>query len=137
MSVIGDIRDALKAALENPTQTNLSTYDTAPDMPQVPCAVVFLDDPVWEPDTMNRGAISYHFIITILAGRVSESGAQNLLDGFLSYSGPSTIVAAIEADKTLGGTASSVFVHRATNYGPFKAGDTDYLGVQFHVEVRV
>lgn len=137
MSHVSDIRTGIQTALQNPTQTNLPTYDTANDNPQVPCAVVFIDDPVWEPDTMNQGAILYHFIVTLLAGRVAEDASQTLLDGFMSYTGPNTVRGAIAADTTLGGVCSYAFVRRVTGYGPYKAGDTDYLGVQFHVDVRV
>jgi hypothetical protein len=67
---------------------------------------------------------------------VSDKGAQKLLDQFIADAGDYSVLAAIEADKTLGGVADSCIVRGFDNYGVrTKADGTQVLAVDFDVLV--
>lgn len=64
-----------------------------------------------------------------------ESGRKTLL-GFLAESGSSSILQALEADKTLGGVCKTLKVVRVRGaYRLYTVGDNDYLGAIVDVEV--
>jgi len=91
------------------------------------------------PDTIdfdlnaNRGADTFTFIVYVLVGRADDRTAQNRLDGYVV--GESSVKAAIEADRTLGGAANTCRVTTMRNYQQVSIGETVYLGVEFEVEV--
>ena len=66
--------------------------------------------------------------------RVDFQDSQKL-NGFLNSSGATSIKQAIETDKTLSGSAQTVRVSEAREYGVYNANNIDYLGVEFTVEV--
>lgn len=133
MSLISDARQAIADAISSPTGPDLRTYPFFPDNPQVPCAAVWLDDPAAEYQVaMNNGLNAYHFVITVLAGRASERAAQDQLDEYLSADSAASVKQALQGNTTLG---TKVRVSRAAGYAPYKVGDVDYIGVQFHVDV--
>lgn len=105
--------------------------DTVP----IPCAIVGPPSSVTYDETMARGADSYTFTVRVLVARASERAAQRALFGYTSGTGTQSIKAAIESDKTLGGSADTVRVTSAGNLGIYSYGDADYLGAEFTVEV--
>jgi len=68
-------------------------------------------------------------------GRVDERSAQNKLDAYASSSGNSSVKAAIEKDKTLGGKAFSLRVTNLRNYNQVTVGDVTYLSAEWVVQV--
>jgi len=54
----------------------------------------------------------------------------------MSYSGTTSIRAAIEADRTLGGAVQTSIVESADNIRVVSQGDADYLAVDFTVMVH-
>lgn len=71
----------------------------------------------------------------LYVSRADDMAGQALLDTFLSHTGASSIKAAIEADKTLGGTARTLRVERLHGYGMWSVAANEYLGAQFDVRV--
>jgi hypothetical protein len=71
--------------------------------------------------------------MALLVGRADDRAAQNKLDAFLV--GANSIKAAVEADRTLGGTANTCRVTEMSNYASMNVGETVYLAAQFTVEV--
>jgi hypothetical protein len=71
----------------------------------------------------------------VVVGRASERTAQNALDGYLSYEGATSVRAAIEGDRTLGGVVQNLIVESASNISTLDANDTTYLMVDFRVVV--
>jgi hypothetical protein len=57
------------------------------------------------------------------------------LDGFLSYEGATSIRAALEGDRTLGGAVANLLVESASNISTMEGNDTTYLMVDFRVIV--
>ena len=136
MANVATIRDALKTNLS--TVSGLNVYDTVPDKPEPPCAIV-------QPDTANfiiretmaKGVVSLHFVVTVLVGRVVDDAAQDNLDAYLKTSGTGSIWAALESDTTGGGAASDIKVanQAVRNYGGFTFNEITYLGAEFVVAV--
>lgn len=77
---------------------------------------------------------TYEFTVRILAGKVSEVGAQTLLDAYLDASGSQSIPAAIANDRSLSGTAYGAQALRFENYGGFVYGEATYLGAEIPVQ---
>ena len=111
----------------------LRVSETIPDNPNPPQAIISLDTVNYD-QTFQRGMSQYIFIVSVLAGRVSERNAQRLLDSYIDP-GSATIKTAIESDKTLNGAVFDVRVTEMTNIGAVNLGETVMLGADFRVEV--
>ena len=111
----------------------LRVSETIPDNPNPPQAIISLDTVNYD-QTFQRGMSQYVFIVSVLAGRVSERNAQRLLDSYIDP-GSATIKTAIESDKTLNGAVFDVRVTEMTNIGAVNLGETVMLGADFRVEV--
>jgi len=133
MATLTSIRTGLATNLAN--ITSLSVYSYVPDSIEPPTAVIGLVDNVNYDSTMQRGADTYEIPIYLYVSRVDAQDSQDTLDSYLASSGASSIKQQCESDLTLGGVASSVRVIEADNYGVYNVNNTDYLGVEFTVEV--
>lgn len=132
MASISSIRTGLATRLA--TITGLRTAATIPDNPNPPIAIV-IPDSINFDDTFHRGMDTLNFKILVIVGRADERTAQNSIDGFCATSGSSSIKAAIEGDKTLGGTAYDCRVTTMSNYGSVLIGEVTYLSCEFIVVV--
>lgn len=70
----------------------------------------------------------YHLRAILLVSEGDSAGGQDLLDAYLSPTGPQSVYAAVQADPSLGGTVSYCAVIEATGYGLTNWGGVDYLG---------
>ena len=111
----------------------LRVSETIPDNPNPPQAIISLDTVNYD-QTFQRGMSQYVFIVSVLAGRVSERNAQTLLDSYIDP-GSATIKTAIESDKSLNGAVFDVRVTEMSNIGAVNLGETVMLGADFRVEV--
>jgi hypothetical protein len=123
----------MKTALQ--TVSGLRVLDTLPDSANIPTngalAVVGMLDMTYD-FTLNRGFDSATLSVLVLVGRMSESAAQDRLDGYLQSSGVSSIKAAIEADKTLSGAVQTLRVTQAVS-GTITVANIDYLSYRYEV----
>lgn len=135
-----DIRNGLKARLD--TISGLRTHafvvgDIAP-----PAAVIIPGDPsrkgVFAIDfdaTMGRGSDDYIFTVLLLVSNKVERVSQEALDAYLEGSGATSVKAAIEGEKTLGGVCHFANVVGVRDYGLVTYGGQTYVGAEFIVEV--
>jgi hypothetical protein len=130
MSSLIDIRDGLATRMA--TIEGLRTSATVPDNPRPPIAVIFPERIAYDLNA-KRGADTFFFTIMVLVGRADDRAAQNNLDAFVV--GQKSIKGAIEADRTLGGSANTCRVTEMNNYASMMVGDTLYLAASFTVEV--
>lgn len=130
MASVSDLRTALATAMG--TISGLRTSATVPDAPRPPQAMVMPDRIDYDLDMM-RGADRFYFTIILLVARADDRAAQNSLDAYIT--GASSIKAAIEADRTLGGKADTCRVTQMRNYSAVSVGEVLYLGAEFDVEV--
>lgn len=123
----------MKTALQ--TVSGLRVLDTLPDSANIPTngalAVVGMVDMTYD-FTLNRGFDSATLSVLVIVGRMSESAAQDRLDGYLQSSGSSSIKAAIEADKTLSGAVQTLRVTQAVS-GTITVANIDYLSYRYEV----
>ena len=130
MSSLVELREGLAARMA--TISGLRTSATVPDAPRPPIAIVMPERVVYDLNA-NRGADTFFFTIMLIVGRADDRSAQNQLDAFLV--GDTSIKAAIEGDRTLGGAANTCRVTEMGNYSSMNVGDTLYLAASFTVEV--
>jgi hypothetical protein len=117
------------------TITGLRVYDHVPDSYGIPCAFVM-------PDTIEYwggfagGNVQQSFIVTVIVGRTSDRAAQKTLYTYTAYDGASSVRAAIEADRTLGGVAQTSIVNSAGNIRMLQQADATYLAIDFDITVH-
>jgi hypothetical protein len=128
---ITDIRDGLEANLE--TITGLRGYSEIPDNPSIPAAIVNLDSVNYH-QAFKNGLIELNFTITVIVGRFSARSSQQKLNDFADNSGDSSIRAAIESDRTLGGNAFDCVVQTMSGISNIDLNDgNNYLATEFSV----
>ena len=132
MASITNIRSGLATRLA--TISGLRTASTMPDNPNPPIAIVIPDNINFD-NAFQRGMDTLTFRIFVVVGRADERTAQNSIDSYCATSGASSIKAAIEGDKTLGGAAYNCRVTDMRNYGSVIIGEVTYLSCEFVVAV--
>lgn len=116
------------------TITGLRSYAYIPDDPSPPIAIVIPQGITYDT-VMSRGMDEYEFSILVLGSRVSDRAGQLAMDAYCNPSGSSSIKAAIEGDKTLGGYAFDCRVREMRNLSQTTVGDQQYLSAEFVVTV--
>lgn len=133
MSSLSGIRDGLRTALA--TISGLRAYDTIPDNPSPPFAVVVPLGITFD-EAFARGLDTYEMSVLVVVGRVSDRIAQDTLDGYCAPSGSGSVKTAIEVDRKLGGACSSLRVTSMRNYQSLTIADATYLAAEFVVDVK-
>jgi hypothetical protein len=133
MATVSELRTGLATNLAK--VSGLRTSATIPDQINPPIAVVVPQSIAYDLAFARQGGDEYEFIITVIVGRVDERTAQNRLDAYCSGSGASSIKAAVESDKSLGGKAFDCRVTDLRNYTQVVAGDATYLAAEFVCQV--
>ena len=102
-----DVRLGLTTALN--AIVGLRCFDYVPDSLAPPAAVVEPLEIDYD-EAMNQGCEFYRAFILVIVGRMSDRSSQDRLDNYLTTTGPSSVKASIEADRTLGGACSTLQV---------------------------
>lgn len=132
MAQLSAIRTGLSNNIDN--IAGLIVHKTIPDQIVTPCAVIGTPDVEFDT-TMARGADKLLIPVRVYASRASDRSGQEKIDEYLASSGATSIKAAIESDVTLGGAAHTLRVRSASGFGVYNIAGSDYLGVEFTVEV--
>jgi hypothetical protein len=125
------VRQGLSTALD--TITGLRCFDYGPDSLAPPAAVI-------EPleitfgVAMANGLDYYKGFVLIIVGRMSDRSSQDRLDAYLASSGASSVVAAIESDRTLGGICSTLQVTEALPRSVVVSG-VEMTAYRFEVDI--
>ena len=133
MATVSELRTGLANNLA--TIQGLRTSPTIPDQINPPLAVIIPNTITFDTAFARSGGDEYEFIVTLIVGRVDERTAQNRLDAYCSGSGASSVKAAVESDKTLGGKAFDCRCVSLRNYNQISVGDSMYLSAEFVVQV--
>jgi hypothetical protein len=132
MASIQELR--LGIATNLATIPGLRTSLDVPDQVNPPIAIVQFVRVNYHLD-MNNGMSEYLFSAQVIVGRADERSAQRNLDAYCSSTGASSVLLAVESDRTLGGKAFDCIVTEVSSYGQFISNDTTYLGAEFQVRV--
>jgi hypothetical protein len=101
------VRAALGVKLD--TIAGLRCFDYVPDSLAPPAAVVEPLEIDYD-EAMNKGLEFYRAYILVIVGRMSDRSSQDRLDAYLTETGASSVKAALEADRTLGGACATLQV---------------------------
>lgn len=132
MASIAELRNEIAQNLA--TIAGLRTSEFIPDNPNPPIAIVQFDRAQYHLD-MGNGMTEYSFIVQLIVGRVDERTAQRNLDAYCSSTGSSSVLLAVESNRTLDGKAFDCVVTEMSSYGPVLVNDTTYLGAEFQIRV--
>ena len=132
-ATVSQVKDGLKTAIQ--TISGLRAYDYQPEQVNPPFAYPVLTEIRYHETGMGLGGVVMDFTVTVVVSRQSERVAQDTLDGYMAMTGASSVRAAIEADRTLGGVCDDLIVVSAGNLIQVDANDTLYLAVDFKVTV--
>jgi hypothetical protein len=131
-ATISEVKQGLANRLA--TIPGLRSFAYQPDQLNPPIAYAMLDNITYNR-AMQLGAVEYQFTVTVVVARATERPAEAAIDGYTSPTGTSSVRAAIEGDRTLGGKVSTLIVETATGIQTLSANDADYLSVDFTVRV--
>ena len=135
---VSSVRDGIKTRLQ--TISGLRVWDVIPDQVTPPgavvgqpCAIVGQLDFTFDIDNA-RGVDLANVDVYVIVQRMDARSGQNKLDGYLAGSGSSSIKAAIEGDRTLGGTVNTLRVTRA-EAGTYLQGDVTFLSYRYSLTI--
>jgi hypothetical protein len=134
VATIAAIRAALKTRLE--TIVGLRVLDYRPGSINSPQAIVARQSTTY--GVSFDGADDHTMAITVYVQFGTDRAAEDNLDAYLNATGASSIVAAIQADPTLGGVVDFTRISNVVDNGlvNYPTGtDTVYLAATFTVEV--
>lgn len=132
-ATVSQVMTGLKNRLA--TISGLRAFAFQPDYINPPTAFPTLNEVSYH-GAMGGGDVVFDGLIQVIVGGVSDRTTQGLLDGFASYSGASSIRAALEADKTLGGVAQTLVVNRSLGIRRMNIGDADFVTVEVAFQVH-
>jgi len=128
---VSEIRAGLAANLATITGTQIVSYQLS--NPTTPSIAVFPAGVDYN-QAMARGLDKWTFTVQAIVSASVDQNGQQLLDSYLAPTGSTSIRAALESDRTLGGKVQNVQVTRVSGYTLF--GDTPpVLGAEWTVEV--
>ena len=125
------VRDALKTRLQ--TISGLRVYELIPEPITPPCAIVGQLDFTFDIDNA-RGLDQANVDIYVIVQRFSERAGQDKLDGYLAGTGSTSIKAAIEGDRTLGGTCQTLRVIGAES-GTYDSQSVTFLSYRYRLTI--
>jgi hypothetical protein len=131
-ATISQIKSGLATRLA--TISGLRTFAYQPDQLNAPLAYPMVEQVLYHR-TMFNGLNEIVFTVTVIVARPTERPAEASLDAYVSPTGASSIRAAIEGDRTLGGIVDDCQVEQASGISSLSANDADYLSVDFTVRV--
>jgi hypothetical protein len=112
----------------------IRVYETVPDNPVMPCALIFLERATYN-ETFARGLTTYEFSVRVIVTRVTERRSQAKLDEFID-NGATSLKTALESDISLDGAAFDSTVTSLSAVGSVTIGETTYLAATFEVTVH-
>jgi hypothetical protein len=127
---VTEIAAAIQKALE--TITGLRVVPYLGDTVSPPVAMVAIEKVTYH-GAFQGGDVTHEFIIHLIVSRASDRAGLQNLEGYMSQSGPNSIMAALEADPTLGGVVSTSIVTESGPPSGLTIGSAVYIWVPFSV----
>lgn len=136
-SVPENIRVALANSLKNVPGVAQTSAWNLPEGFTAPCLFVLGNGAVSYDSTYGRGTDSLSFVVRGITGAVDSVGAQRLISQWVGGSGTSSVKAALQADRTLGGVVDDL---RVTDYSGdqyAKINSVDYVYGDWSVDILI
>lgn len=131
MATIAQIREGIAARLS--TIAGLHVYSKPPGSIISPAAVVTRRRTPY--DVTFDGVDDHTFAVTVFVSFANSDVAHDLMDTYVAPAGASSIVAAINADPTLGGLVDFANVVSAEGERLVDYAGVAYLSVDFIIEI--
>jgi len=126
-ATVSQVADGIKVRLA--TVSGLRTFSYQPEQLNPPVAFPVLESVEYHR-AFGGGDVQMRWQIFVIVGRYLDRVAHSNLDGFLSYSGATSLRAAIEGDKTLGGVVNTLVLDSGMSIGSLTVAEADFLQVQ-------
>lgn len=117
------------------TISGLRTFSYQPEQVNPPVAFPVLEEIEYHR-AFGGGDVRMRFTVMVIVGRYLDRVAHSNLDGFLSYSGATSLRAAIEGDTTLGGVAQTLVLDGGMSIGSLTIAEAEFLSVSCTVTVH-
>ena len=132
-AAVSDVASGIATRLA--TVSGLRTFSFDPMQYNPPVAFPILQN-IRYHEAFAGGDVQMEFSIMLIAARWAERLSYAVLDGYMSFSGSTSIRAAIEADKTLGGVVQTCVLSSSANITSVSSGEAEYLSVEFGLTVH-
>jgi hypothetical protein len=132
MATIGDIRDGLRTRLS--TIYGLRVYTRWPDNPALPAALVRRSEGPTRTTFDRRAVVTMEITVAVVIADLVR--AQDALEEYTDLTGANSIMAALEADETLGGAAEMLLIGSWDGDSDQPLAGVSYLGASLPVEVH-
>lgn len=132
-ATVSQVANGLKARLA--TISGLRTFSFQPEQVNPPVAFPVLESIDYHK-AFGGGDVRMSFTIIVIVGRYVDRVAHANLDGFLSFDGATSLRAAIEGDRTLGGVAQTLVMDSSLSIGALAVAEAEFLQVSFSVLVH-
>lgn len=132
-ATVSQVADGLKARLA--TVTGLRTFSYQPEQVNPPVAFPVLESVDYHR-AFGGGDVQMRWTVIVIVGRYLDRVAHANLDGYLSYDGATSLRAAVEGDRTLGGVAKTLILDSSMSIGSLAVAEAEFLQVSFSVLVH-
>lgn len=112
------------------TISGLRTFAFQPDQINPPLAFPVLDEINYH-NAFGGGDVQMTWTVVLVAGRYTERTSYSALDAYLSFSGTTSLRAALESDPSLGGVVDTSVVSSGAKIASLTQGDAEFLSVDF------
>lgn len=126
-ATVSQVADGIKVRLA--TVSGLRTFSYQPEQLNPPVAFPVLESVEYHR-AFGGGDVQMRWQVFVIVGRYLDRVAHSNLDGFLSYSGATSLRAAIEADRTLGGVVNTLVLDSGMSVGSLTVAEADFLQIQ-------
>ncbi|WP_157251116.1 hypothetical protein [Nonomuraea typhae] len=130
---IAQVMQGIEARLA--TIAGLRVDDVVPDQINPPAALVGVPPIPTYHQTMGRGRFMLEPTVTVLVSAAVDRAGQLALAGYANPTGPLSVLAAIEGDRTLGAVVEDCIVIDFRPLGLEEVGQIGYYGGVFTLRV--
>lgn len=133
------VRNALADAVRDPIVPGLNALGYVPDTVPAPC--FYAGEVDIDPNFVFGGAYLATVTCRLLVSRTDDQSGQQLLDEYLSRTGPKSVIAALlaargaPAEPALGGLADDLLIESIGAYRLYLVGETQFYGAEIRVRV--
>lgn len=132
-ATVSQVANGIKVRLA--TVSGLRTFSYQPEQLNPPVAFPVIESVEYHR-AFGGGDVRMRFMVFVIVGRYLDRVAHTNLDGFLSYSGATSLRAAMEGDTTLGGVAETLVMDSGMSVGSLSVAEAEFLQVSFSVLVH-